>query len=205
MLGPGGFFCDAGMKEEGVDPSSASAFALCGGTASLERCPKIHRSPLLGVGTRMKGRRFSSTLVLVYAKTLRQGGPRCRATRNIKGSVLAGLGYLATSVIAPASAQSVPNFAPTASIGWYAYNRQFIAPPSGPGPVMQDPGGHTFRTTSSASAANSRPSSWPTSTIQSFSPGRETSSANATSLCSLGSRQSAACELLASRRSGIHP
>jgi len=59
--------------------------------------------------------------------------------KYIKGSVLAGVGYLATSVIAPASAQSVPNFAPTASIGWYAYNRQFIAPPSGPGPVMQDP------------------------------------------------------------------
>jgi hypothetical protein len=33
----------------------------------------------------------------------------------------------------------VPNFAPSADIGWYAYNRQFIPPASGPGPVRQDP------------------------------------------------------------------
>jgi hypothetical protein len=32
-----------------------------------------------------------------------------------------------------------PNFAPSADIGWYAYNRQFIPPASGPGPVRQDP------------------------------------------------------------------
>jgi hypothetical protein len=42
---------------------------------------------------------------------------------------------------APAMAQSAspPNFAPDASTGWYAYNRQFIPPLSGPGPVQQDP------------------------------------------------------------------
>jgi len=34
---------------------------------------------------------------------------------------------------------SPPNFAPNASNGWYAYNRQFIAPASGAGPVQQDP------------------------------------------------------------------
>ncbi len=32
-----------------------------------------------------------------------------------------------------------PDFAPDASIGWYAYNRLFISPASGAGPVMQDP------------------------------------------------------------------
>src|SRR5215813_11887271 len=32
-----------------------------------------------------------------------------------------------------------PNFAPSADIGWYAYNRQFIPPASGAGPVRQDP------------------------------------------------------------------
>jgi len=32
-----------------------------------------------------------------------------------------------------------PNFAPNPNIGWYAYNRIFIAPASGPGPVQQDP------------------------------------------------------------------
>jgi hypothetical protein len=40
----------------------------------------------------------------------------------------------------PVMAQgTTPNLAPSASIGWYAYNRQFIAPASGPGPVQQDP------------------------------------------------------------------
>jgi hypothetical protein len=33
---------------------------------------------------------------------------------------------------------AAPDFAPDASIGWYAYNRIFIAPASGAGPVQQD-------------------------------------------------------------------
>src|SRR5258708_14666681 len=54
--------------------------------------------------------------------------------------VLAGTVYLAGSFSFTAMAQGTrPNFAPDASIGWYAYNRLFIAPASGPGPVMQDP------------------------------------------------------------------
>src|SRR4029077_20151392 len=44
-----------------------------------------------------------------------------------------GLSFSATTQAAP------PNFAPNANVGWYAYNRQFIPPPSGPGPVQQDP------------------------------------------------------------------
>src|SRR6185503_18425801 len=42
------------------------------------------------------------------------------------------------SLSALAASSSPPNFA-HADIGWYAYNRQFIAPSSGPGPVRQDP------------------------------------------------------------------
>jgi len=39
-----------------------------------------------------------------------------------------------------ALAQSAPpSFAPDRNIGWFAYNRVFIAPASGAGPVMQDP------------------------------------------------------------------
>jgi hypothetical protein len=38
-----------------------------------------------------------------------------------------------------AAAAAAPNFAPTASSGWYSYSRAFLAPPAGPGPVMQDP------------------------------------------------------------------
>jgi hypothetical protein len=53
--------------------------------------------------------------------------------------VLIGAVYLAGSLSFSANAQGTPpNFAPDATIGWYAYNRQFIAPPSGPGPVQQD-------------------------------------------------------------------
>ena len=36
-----------------------------------------------------------------------------------------------------------PNFAPNASIGWYAYSRIFIPPANGAGPVQQDPA-HPF-------------------------------------------------------------
>ena len=49
------------------------------------------------------------------------------------------LGSLAGSLAFSAIAQAAPSFAPTADIGWYAYNRLFIAPKSGQGPVMQDP------------------------------------------------------------------
>jgi hypothetical protein len=57
------------------------------------------------------------------------------------GVVLAGAVYLTGSLCVQAVAQSVtpPNFAPNADIGWYNYNRQFIAPLGGPGPVQQDP------------------------------------------------------------------
>jgi hypothetical protein len=54
--------------------------------------------------------------------------------------VLAGAVYLTCSLSFSAMAQSTPpNFAPDRSIGWYAYNRIFIPPPSGAGPLQQDP------------------------------------------------------------------
>jgi hypothetical protein len=54
--------------------------------------------------------------------------------------VLAGAVYLAGSLSFSAMAQGTPpNFAPDASVGWYAYNRLFIPPPSGAGPLLQDP------------------------------------------------------------------
>ena len=60
----------------------------------------------------------------------------CRHAGRFTAGVLASALYL----IGTAMAQGVPpNFAPTADIGWYAYNRQFIPPASGPGPVQQDP------------------------------------------------------------------
>src|ERR1700757_4412370 len=54
--------------------------------------------------------------------------------------VLAGAVCLAGSASFSAMAQGTPpNFALNPSIGWYAYNRLFIPPASGPGPVQQDP------------------------------------------------------------------
>jgi hypothetical protein len=56
------------------------------------------------------------------------------------GGVLAGAVCLATGFDFSALAQGAPpDFAPDAGIGWYAYNRLFIPPASGPGPVLQDP------------------------------------------------------------------
>ncbi len=54
--------------------------------------------------------------------------------------VLAGAVYLAGSLGFSAMAQgNPPDFAPNASIGWYAYNRLFLPPASGAGPLLQDP------------------------------------------------------------------
>jgi hypothetical protein len=54
--------------------------------------------------------------------------------------VLAGTVCLAGGLGFTAMAQGTPpDFAPDASIGWYAYNRLFIPPASGAGPVLQDP------------------------------------------------------------------
>ena len=53
---------------------------------------------------------------------------------------LAAMASLAGSVSFTASVRAAPpDFAPDASIGWYSYNRIFIPPASGAGPVQQDP------------------------------------------------------------------
>jgi hypothetical protein len=54
--------------------------------------------------------------------------------------VLAGAVCLAGSLSFAAMAQgTAPDFAPDAGVGWYAYNRIFIPPARGAGPVQQDP------------------------------------------------------------------
>jgi hypothetical protein len=56
------------------------------------------------------------------------------------GGTLTGAFWLAGSLSFSAMAQGAPpDFAPDASIGWYAYNRIFIPPASGASPVQQDP------------------------------------------------------------------
>jgi hypothetical protein len=59
---------------------------------------------------------------------------------NFTAGVLVGVVSLAAGSSLPAMAQGTPpNFAPDRNIGWYAYNRLFIPPTSGAGPVRQDP------------------------------------------------------------------
>jgi hypothetical protein len=63
-----------------------------------------------------------------------------RHAGSFKAGALAGAVYLAGSLsVLAQGVPPAPNFAPSADIGWYAYNRQFIPPASGPGPVRQDP------------------------------------------------------------------
>jgi hypothetical protein len=58
--------------------------------------------------------------------------------RNFTAGALVGVLCLAGSFSAMAQG-APPNFAPDRNIGWYAYNRVFIPPAHGPGPVLQDP------------------------------------------------------------------
>jgi hypothetical protein len=63
-----------------------------------------------------------------------------RRAGNIAGGVLASAAYLVGSFSVAAIAEGTrPNFAPDPNVGWYAYNRIFIPPASGAGPVQQDP------------------------------------------------------------------
>src|SRR5205809_1990875 len=62
-----------------------------------------------------------------------------RHAGSVTVGMLVGVVCVAGSLSFSAMAQGIPpNFAPDASIGWYTYNRQFISPPNGPGPVQQD-------------------------------------------------------------------
>src|SRR5215831_5364055 len=63
-----------------------------------------------------------------------------RHAANITLGFLAGAACLAGSLNFSAMAQGpAPNFAKNSSQAWYVYNRMFIPPASGPGPVVQDP------------------------------------------------------------------
>ena len=67
----------------------------------------------------------------VHARIIRHSGPRVFA-------LLAGAGALFPSA-GSTQPNERPNFAPTDKVGWIALTSEFIAPPSGPGPVMEDP------------------------------------------------------------------
>jgi hypothetical protein len=64
--------------------------------------------------------------------------PMSRYGKRFAAGALTGVLCLAGSLSATAQG-APPNFAPDRNIGWYAYNRLFMAPASGAGPVRQDP------------------------------------------------------------------
>jgi hypothetical protein len=75
----------------------------------------------------------------MLAYYVEEDDPMSKYRRFLTGTLVGAI-YLAGSLGFTAGAQGMPpKFAPDASIGWYAYNRQFIPPASGPGPVQQDP------------------------------------------------------------------
>jgi len=58
---------------------------------------------------------------------------------SFAGSGLVGAVCLASLSFSAMAQEATPNFATDRNIGWYAYNRLFIAPAHGAGPVQQDP------------------------------------------------------------------
>jgi hypothetical protein len=64
-----------------------------------------------------------------------------QVTRSAAGLVVPAfffcLAFAQTSAAQPVL--SHPDFAPTDKVGWTALTSEFIAPPGGPGPVMDDP------------------------------------------------------------------
>lgn len=63
-----------------------------------------------------------------------------RHAGDFTAGVLVSAVYLAGSLSFSAMAEGAPpNFAPNPGVGWYAYNRIFIPPASGAGPLRQDP------------------------------------------------------------------
>jgi hypothetical protein len=64
------------------------------------------------------------------------GSSACRriAAPSIMACAVAVAGLMPAS-----AADTIPNFAPDSNIAWIAFGQDFMAPPSGPGPVVGDP------------------------------------------------------------------
>jgi len=91
-----------------------------------------------------------------------ESAPNGNAKFLITGAVLIGLicgaGVLGSAL--GASPSSIPDFAATGSIGWIAsgsgFGTDFVQPPSGPGPVTNDPA-HPYITNVAAAASGKQP------------------------------------------------
>src|SRR5260370_867129 len=117
--------------------------------AIYSRCGSLFlkNSAILATAHDLRLRRFSAPRITRNTRIIcnstspsRRGGcPMYTDAGKSAAGALASAVYLAGSLSFSTMAQGAPpNFAPHASVGWYAYNRQFIPPPSGPGPVQQD-------------------------------------------------------------------
>ena len=65
-----------------------------------------------------------------------------RMSAGLSGGVLSGMLCIAGAALCPpagAATAPPPDFAPNGSVGWVAFGPEFIPPPSGPGPVGDDP------------------------------------------------------------------
>jgi hypothetical protein len=74
----------------------------------------------------------------ISANRVAKEDPMSRHAGNFITGVVAGVVCLACSFSAMAEGAR-PDFAPNPDIGWYAYNRLFMPPASGAGPLRQDP------------------------------------------------------------------
>jgi hypothetical protein len=83
-----------------------------------------------------------------------------RPAAKLTIGVLAHAFCLAAGLSPSAMAQGAarPDFAPNARIGWYAYNRVFLPPASGAGPVVQDPA-HPYVTNDEFRVTGKQPTS----------------------------------------------
>src|SRR5690242_11297149 len=75
---------------------------------------------------------------MFHAHSVAEKDSMSKHAASLMAGVLATAICLAGNFSATAQSVSPPNFAPTASTGWFAYSRAWIPPANGPGPVLQD-------------------------------------------------------------------
>src|SRR6267143_1139607 len=83
-----------------------------------------------------------------------------RNSRLVSAIFLTGLIWSTGAPVHSASPAAIPNFASNSGIGWIAsgsgFGTDFVQPPSGPGPVTNDPA-HPYITNVAAAASGKQP------------------------------------------------
>jgi hypothetical protein len=81
---------------------------------------------------------FGNAVDALVLRYVAEEDPMSRGTK-FAGTVLVGVICLTGSLSSAMGGEGRLDFAPNRSIGWYAYNRVFIPPAHGAGPMQQDP------------------------------------------------------------------